>query len=276
MVDLLGLTDSTVALHPENILGPRVYWKERNYNTRHVLSLNPAYVYFSTGVKPSAAAERALFLRTRFRVGYYPCFITVSDGRGWFTEYIYRAKPGADTLPVETPDVNPEFVDLYNRGINLTRSRQTLDSAIAVFHQCLAVAPPDFAYPWEWIGVTQMQLRREDAAIVALEQALALDDWCVTAHEALGTIQHNRGRYDVSASHFAAVMAHAPDYVAGYMNCAASTAALGDFAAAERILLEAKTRFPTMPQVQEQLSRVRAAASRARAPQPAAVPPAGD
>ena len=79
MIDMLGLTDAVVAHHPENILGPRVYWKERNYNTAHVLERLPQYIYFSTGGKPSAAAERALFLRTRFRRGYFACLVSMQE-----------------------------------------------------------------------------------------------------------------------------------------------------------------------------------------------------
>lgn len=257
LVDMLGLTDSTVALHPENILGPRVYWKERNYNTRHVLSLNPRYIYFSTGAKPSAAAERALFLRPRFRRGYYPCLFSTNDDRGFFTDYIYARKPKVETIPVEVVDGKPEFVDLYNHGINLTRSRQTLDSAIQVFRRCLEVAPADFAFPWEWIGTTLLQLGRVDDAVTAFNQALATDSWCITSHEYLGLILRDRSLHEAAAYHFGKVVQYAPDYAPGYVNYAASLVTLGDFAGARDILEQANLRFPGYPKISEYLQRLK-------------------
>ncbi len=257
LVDMLGLTDSTIALHPENIMGPRVYWKERNYNTRHVLSLNPRYIYFSTGAKPSAAAERALFLRRRFRLGYYPCLFTSSDGSGFLADYIYARRPQAETISVETIDGKPEFVDLYNLGINLTRSRRTLDSAIQVFHRCIEIAPADFAYPWEWIGTTLLQLGRTDEAINAFQRALAIDSWCITSHEYLGVILHERGLSNAAAHHFARLVEYAPDYAQGYLNYANSLATLGDLAVAESVLEQAALRFPNYPKVSEYLNRLK-------------------
>lgn len=257
LVDMLGLTDSTIALHPENILGQRVYWKERNYNTQHVLSLNPRYIYFSTGAKPSAAAERALFLRRRFRTGYYPCPFTSNDEQSFFADYIYARKPAAETIPVETIDGKPDFVDLYNHGINLTRKRQTLDSAVRVFRRCLDLAPADFAYPWEWIGSTLLQLGRADEAISAFQRALARDSWCVTSHEYLGFILRDRGFNDAATHHFAKVVQYAPDYAPGYLNYASCLATLGDLTSARYVLQQAAAKFPGYPNVRKYLQLIR-------------------
>ena len=74
LVDMLGLTDSTIAHHPEYLQGIQSGWKERKYNTSYVLSRKPEWIFFSTGVKPSAFAERALFTRSGFRRHYAPRF----------------------------------------------------------------------------------------------------------------------------------------------------------------------------------------------------------
>jgi len=121
LIDMLGLTDSTVARHPENIIKGEVYWKERNYNTRHVLEHNPKYIYFSTGMKPSAAAERALFLRPRFRKGYYACPLSLAEGDQLGTEVIYAAKPGSDTLPLEPVSESHEFIDSWVTALNVLK-----------------------------------------------------------------------------------------------------------------------------------------------------------
>lgn len=259
MVDMLGLTDATIAHHPEDILGPRVYWKERNYNTRHVLQRNPAYIYFSTGAKPSAAAERALFLRTRFRVGYYPALITASDRSGAFTEIIYRRKLGADSLPLETPGYDASFVDLFNLGINLTRSRATLDSAVLVLRRCIEIAPPDFAQAWEWLGQAYASQGREDLATGPLQTAVAIDDCSVNAHEILGSYAFNRRDYSSASDHFGRVVRHAPFYANGYVNLAKSLLMAGDPVAAESVLQEGIRTMPGINVLSYQLNQLRAA-----------------
>jgi len=255
MIDMLGLTDSTIALHPEDILGTRVYWKERNYNTRYLLERKPRYIYFSTGMKPSAAAERALFLRTRFRVGYFPCPVTIPEGRAWFEEVIYKAKPGAESLPLETPGVNPEFVDLYNHAFNMMRVGR--DTAIATFRKCLKLAPADFAYPYEWLGQLYLEAHQPQTAIDYLKKAVALDDWCITAHLLLGTNFAREGDLAQAADHFAAVVRYAPDYYEGYANLSVVLLRLGNYPAAESVLVQAVARFPDIADAQKRLNQLR-------------------
>ncbi len=256
LVDMLGLTDAIVAHEPENILGPRVYWKERNYNTRHVLERNPVYIYFSTGGKPSAAAERALFLRTRFRQGYFPCPVSVVEGGQIYSDVLFKRRPGAESLPIETPGVNPEFVDLYNLGINLARP-QKYDSSLATFRRCNQIAPPDFAYAYEWIGQIQLSLNQEEPALENLYRAISIDDWCITAHQLLGSIYYQRRQYDSAAVHFGKVVRYAPDYFEGYVNVSAALNQTRDFAAAETALLAGTRRFPAVPDLVLRLAYVR-------------------
>jgi len=71
IIDMVGLTDSTIARHPElPIEGMSTTWKERNYNTKYLLSRAPDYIVFSTDTKPSAPAERALLLYRSFLDSY--------------------------------------------------------------------------------------------------------------------------------------------------------------------------------------------------------------
>jgi tetratricopeptide (TPR) repeat protein len=256
LVDMLGLTDAVVAHHPEHILGTRVYWKERNYNTRRVLEMNPVYIYFSTGGKPSAAAERALFLRTRFRRGYFPCPVSVQERGRVFSDVLYKRRPGADTLPVETPGVNPEFVDLYNLGINLARPGKT-DTAIATFRKCNAVAPPDFAYGYEWLGEIYLESKQADLAEANFTRAVEIDDWAVNAHAGLGSIYFSQRRFDSATAHFRAVVEHAPDFYDGYLNLSAALTQAADFKSAETALAQAVRRFPGVPDLELRLAYVR-------------------
>jgi arabinofuranosyltransferase len=83
IIDMVGLTDSTIARYSEPpIPGMETTWKEQKHNTKYILQRAPDYIVFSTGIKPSAPAERALLLYRQF----VDCYRTV----GWF--YL---KPGA-------------------------------------------------------------------------------------------------------------------------------------------------------------------------------------
>lgn len=77
IIDMLGLTDSTIARYSEEpIEGMKTTWKEQKHNSRYLLQKGPDYIAFSTGVKPSAPAERALLLFPQF----LDCYRTI----GWF------------------------------------------------------------------------------------------------------------------------------------------------------------------------------------------------
>jgi arabinofuranosyltransferase len=120
LIDLLGLTDSTIARHPEPApAGMQSTWREQAFNSPYVLEQAPDYVVFSTGLKPSAPAERAL-LR-------YDQFLTCYRGASWYyqpsevpsgapLEPIFRKT--REPMPPFEPAYPIEFVNSYNRGTN--------------------------------------------------------------------------------------------------------------------------------------------------------------
>ena len=265
-VDMLGLTDAVVAHEPESILGSRVYWKERRYNSRHVLERNPAFICFSTGAKPSAAAERALFLRSRFRRGYFPYRISMIAGDGMSTYEIFKAKPGADSVPIETPAANTEFIESYSAGINLAWGSK-YDSAIASFRQCCEFAPADFAYGYERIGRTYLKMKQDDSAKVNLQRALAIDEWCLYSHLELGRMLANQGNCDSAILEFRAVVDLDPDCTDGYDELSDALSRSGRFDASESVLVDCATRFPGAPDPALRISRARLLAGDIRSAQ---------
>jgi tetratricopeptide (TPR) repeat protein len=260
-IDMLGLTDAVIAHTPERILGARVYWKERKYSTRHVLERNPLYICFSTGDKPSAAAERALFLRSRFRRGYFIYPISLAAGLRTLTVELFKAKPGADSISIESPEVDVEFVGRYNAGINFIWVAQ-YDSAIAALRRCCELSPSDFPYGFERLGRTYIGLKRYDSAKLYLKKALAIDDWCVNSHLALGKVLAREQDYDSAAGEFRAVVAYAPDYVAGYTNLSDVLIQSGRVGEAESVLVACAIRFPEAADPVLRLARVRLAAGK--------------
>jgi len=248
IIDMLGLTDSVVARHPENLLKGKMYWKERNYNTRHVLERNPKYIYFSTGVKPSASAERALFMRTRFRRGYYACPLSLPEpGDRIGSEVIYRAKPGADTLPIDPPYESSEFIELFVNGLNAIRKGK--DSAIAALRKAVAVAPEDFGLAHEWLAGMFSDAKRTDSAFFYYQEAIRRDDYCVSSHSNLANIYYQRKDYPTAIAHLAKVIDYAPDYYDGLTNYATIAVAMKDYTAAESVLALTAERFPEISEV---------------------------
>jgi tetratricopeptide (TPR) repeat protein len=246
MVDMLGLTDAMIAHHPEAILQSEWHWKERNYNTAHVLGRRPAYVYFSTGIKPSAEAERALFLRPRFRRGYFACPVTIverQDGQLLhFTETVYKARPGNDTIPLEPVAEPSGFINRYLDGINLLNVGP--DTAAALFRRCIEQAPGDFGAPWEWLGRIEQDRRRPELAERYYREALERDDWLINSHLSLAGILYGRGDIPGAARHLARIVEYAPDYLDGYTGLYAMMDALGDSTGAADLLARINARFP--------------------------------
>ncbi len=117
IIDLLGLTDTTIARHPEApIEGLETTWRERHFNTPYLLSRNPDYILFSTGMKPSAPAERALFLYSAFLRSYR----TVGFSFGGVLHDVYK-RYYTITGKVER-DIKVGFVQNYNKGMNYRTS----------------------------------------------------------------------------------------------------------------------------------------------------------
>jgi len=140
VIDMLGLTDSTIARHPEPAIeGIESTWRERRHNSRYVLELAPDYVIFSTGQKPSAPAERVLMLYRQFLDAYR----VVS----WHYRPNIPGVPEGDIpvfkrmRPLESPflpTVPMTFVQYYRTGLDLldagdhVRSQQYLQKALQV------------------------------------------------------------------------------------------------------------------------------------------------
>lgn len=118
IIDMLGLTDAEIAHHPKVISeissDTEVTWKEKKYNAEYVLRRNPDYIFFSTGMRPSSFAERALFTEKEFRAKYFLQFIPISKGD---FIYVYTRKSSRQTACNIQHDasasINPAYVKNY-------------------------------------------------------------------------------------------------------------------------------------------------------------------
>ncbi len=239
LVDMLGLTDETIAHKPEKIFGVKSGWRERNYNVTYVLSRKPDWILFSTGIKPSAFAERALFTKEEFRRWYYPYYFhptgDINDVR-----VIYKRSP-EPVFPSDTTGpqhaVDNEFINQYYEGVN--RSRRTPDEAIQYFRRSLALAPHDFALLYQDIGSVYRAKNNPQEAVKYYEQAVAADPRMVESQLLLGYYARAQKNYPVARAHLEQLVKYSPDYTMGWTLLGETYVALGDTSSAQKALRKA-------------------------------------
>lgn len=213
MIDLLGLTDSVIGRHPEHIKGLQHSWRERNYNSKYVLSMLPSYIVFSTGSKPSAAAERALFLWKRFRIGYYPYYISSDDGK--ITEVIYKRNDKAKDIPVENIDASVDFPTKYRDAINSLK--KGVNNALKSFNDLIPITPEDFGYVHAWLGQLYESMKDFENAQKFYEESLRRDEYCIMSIEGLVRIYLGIKKDPEKSYYYITEMIKKdPDYIYGY------------------------------------------------------------
>lgn len=179
VIDMLGLTDRTIAKEPRPVRGIKSTWKERNYNIPYLMGRNPDLILFSTGLKPSAPAEKALFLSSKFRKGYYPVFHV--DRFMWTT---FKRKPdfGGDDRYFS----DPNFINLYADALNYFRDKK-FELAFESARQAKKYGPPDFYPPLVEMGNVQLEWGNVKKGIAYLHQAFELSEgYATTAGDKLG------------------------------------------------------------------------------------------
>lgn len=187
VIDMLGLTDGEIAHNPKTI--PEISegsigWKERNYNVNYVLSRKPDYVYFSTGIKPSAYAERALFTNNDFIKFYYPMYMSVPQYD--FADITYKRKTDQQANEFKILPVNPEyqknFINHFTNGMNLSRDKSKINESIKEFNESIRKGPSEFSLPYQFIGELYLKSGNNAKAKEYLQKSIELDDFSVLGH----------------------------------------------------------------------------------------------
>jgi hypothetical protein len=150
IIDLLGLTDSTIARHPNPAPEElETTWKEEKYNSRYVLSRQPDYILFSTESKPSAPAEMDLFLYSEFLLAYRTIGFGFNGGLHDIYKRFYRLDSDIKR------DISPNFVRYYNAALNDINNRDAR-GGIANLRKALQYSPPP-QYPYIFYHLSDMQ-----------------------------------------------------------------------------------------------------------------------
>ncbi len=192
VIDLLGLTDSTIARHPEPpIEGMQSTWKETKHNTRYLLSRKPDYIIFSTGTKPSAPAERALFLYSGFLHNYRAIgFFLGSKMHSIFKRF--------GEIPDDViRDVDIEFVQNLNQAINLVGDNKADNlKALGFLDLALKYSPkPTFPYVYYYLSEANRKLGNIKASYNYLRQAVAQDTLTYEIYKDLYFYEYRLGNY---------------------------------------------------------------------------------
>jgi arabinofuranosyltransferase len=188
VIDMLGLTDKYISRHPEQIEGIAATWKEKRYNTRYLLSLDPDFILFSTEYKPSAPAERALLLSSKFRQNYYVIPIIFPQGE---LSPVFKRKGAYSAENVISRDIR--FIDLFCEGVYLHRQGRNRE-AVEKLKQAASAGPQDFAVVYELLAGYSFLLNEYPAAEAYAKRAIEICDCSVLSHLYLVSIYVQDGR----------------------------------------------------------------------------------
>lgn len=216
LVDMLGLTDKEVAHNPKpipEISSKDVGWRERNYNVEYIMSRKPDYIYFSTGIKPSAYAERGLFTSDEFMKYYYPYYFTIKEFS--FSDIMYKRKTDEDAakfvvLP-PNPNYQKSFVNLYNQAMNTQKDKSKIQEALSLYMQALAAGPPGWGTPYQMMADIYMQQKDKNKAFENYKKAVELDDYNVLSHYYLYQLYAEKNDTVNANANLQKIMKYAPD-----------------------------------------------------------------
>jgi len=209
IIDLIGLTDSTIARHPVRVPGLQSPSVLRQQNAAYVLGRRPDVICFITGLKPQTLAEKALFLHERFRQDYYISFC--SDDVP-----IYTRKPDLAPDVEDAVFSDPSFVEDYIAGLNASAR-----AAIPHYTRAIAKGPADFAAPYLWLGAVYYELNERATSYPYFQRAIEINPYSAWSYAYLSMIElideKNLERAE-QFSHIAATLtprSHFSNYVRG-------------------------------------------------------------
>ena len=210
VIDLLGLTDSTIARHPEPpVEGLESTWKETQFNSRYLLSRKPDYIIFSTGTKPSAPAERALFLYSSFLHSYR----AIGFFLGTKMHSIYKR---FGDIPDEiTRDVDVAFVQNFNQAVNLVGDDKADNlEALGFLDLALKYSPqPVFPYVYYYMSEANRKLGNVAASYNFLKRAAAEDTLAYEVYKDLYFYEYRLGNYAAAEEYRRRTAALVPWYM---------------------------------------------------------------
>ena len=217
VIDLLGLTDKEIAHNPQiipEISNQSIGWKERNYNAGYVMGRKPDYVYFSTGVKPSAYAERALYTTAEFNKYYFPYYFT--DKANNFTDVVYKRKSEEEVKDMKfdfpgNPNYKPSYVNMFNQAMNSSKDKSRSQIAITEFKQSIETGPSNFGLPYQYIGDIYLQSGNKEQAIESYKKSVEINEYNILANYQLYQLLSEKGDTMNAKNYFQKIQKYDPE-----------------------------------------------------------------
>ncbi|TET94902.1 MAG: tetratricopeptide repeat protein [Candidatus Zixiibacteriota bacterium] len=186
IIDMLGLTDTTIARQAEEpIEGMQTTWKEQKHNSKYLLGRAPDYIVFSTGIKPSAPAERALLLYRQFLQSYRTIgwFYQASESsKGMLQSAFKRVREIEGEI---VPSYPVEYVQDYNRGLDYFVAGD-YQKAIECYDKALKASPQPYnLYLIQNKAFSHMMLGQHEIAMELMNRVAAEDSLIFEAHKNL-------------------------------------------------------------------------------------------
>jgi tetratricopeptide (TPR) repeat protein len=258
IIDMLGLTDREIARTPELIDGLYDTWREIKYNAASVLRRRPDMILFSTGVRPSAAAEKALYLYKTFCESYGNYFFRSAPNRT-HTQVAFRLRPDPPPFRDTRLDVDDfEFVEAYMEGHIVQSRNQDFLQAAKDFRRSWELSDREFPWAKEWLGVALYDAGDPEGLDI-LREVVREDSLSLVALTRIADHALQVGRFERAAELFDRIIAIDPDDAVPWMGRAEATRKMGDMRGAFRFALEGVRRWDVNPSYLLQLGSLAAA-----------------
>lgn len=114
--------------------------------------------------------------------------------------------------------IDPAEPHFYHALGNVRRSLNDLDGAVRAYEMALELNPEFFA--WNNLGLSLIQLERDEEAMSALERGLAIEPNDPDLHENLAQALFNLNFFEESLKHQLFVVRHSPQLVRGWSDLA--------------------------------------------------------
>ncbi len=216
IIDMVGLTDSTIAKHSEPVIpGMESTWKEKKHNSRYLLERAPDYIVFSTGIKPSAPAEKALMMYGAFQRAYRAVTWYYrrdsSEAQGSLNIAYRKMRPVQGPI---IPDYPVAYVEGFVRGSE-AYSALNPSQAIANFERAIASAPdkPQDIELLHLLGLCYGAARGNPKGIEILNRAVAQDSLGFGPHRELYVYEMLQGSRERGMIHRAYLERLVPWYL---------------------------------------------------------------
>ena len=246
VIDMLGLTDPEIARTPVLIDGLKDTWREVKYNAPSVLRRRPDAILFSTGVRPSSAAEKALFLYKGFLESYRPYYFRSLPSRQNI-QVMFRAEPGGGPVNLDRIGVTDlEFLDLYGDAHLLLGKQADRDQAIEMFRQSMVIAGDEFPWAEEWWAVGRYDAG-DSTAVPRLRELAAKTPTPLAVLTRVADHALRSGQLEEADSLFAHLTEVDPDDSVGWIGRAEVARKRGNYEAALAFAKEGVVRWDSLP-----------------------------